>query len=566
VLRLSKKSRLIVYLSLLLVAGFSLTSILSYQVSRSAIHDGIMRNQLPLVGDNVYSEIQRDLLRPVFISSVMAQDTFLRDWVLEGEQGEAQIRRYLKEIQDRYQTVTSFFVSDKSKTYYHFSGILKTVSSEAERDAWYFAVKAMDGDYKIDVDFDAANSDTVTIFVNYKMRDYDGNFIGVTGVGLTVEAVGELIERYQDRFQRRIYFADMSGNIVLPAPTDKGADRDIREIPGMKPHVDQILSNKINSIQYESDGDTIFVSTRFIPELNWVLVVQQSDSAAIGNLRNTLFVNLAISLFVTLVVLALTLYAINTFSDALVKAAKTEKDANSRLTRINSQKDKLLSIIGHDLRAPFTAFLGLAEILGSKAKDMKPADVSVYANDVLKSGRTAYGLLESLLNWANVQWEDLKPQPEQIDIADIVHLNVALFASIAERKEIQLEWHGCPAVWITADSNMSNLIVRNLINNAIKFTEQGGSISIDISKADGMAWVTVKDTGIGIDSEHLASLLRSEHKLSMAGTDGEMGIGMGLSLCQEMVIVNGGELEAKSALGEGSEFKFSLPLAEVQST
>lgn len=546
------------------MAGFSVTSILSYQVSRSAIHDGIVRNQLPLVGDNVYSEIQRDLLRPVFISSVMAQDAFLRDWVLDGENGETQVRRFLKEIQDRYQTVTSFFVSDKTKTYYHSSGVLKTIDSEAERDAWYFALKDMDADFKIDVDFDAANSDAVTIFVNYKMRDYEGNFIGVTGVGLTVSAVGQLIKRYQDRFQRRIYFAEMSGKIVLPTPKAADIRKDVRKISGLKNHADQILSKNQSNVRYEADGATIFVAARYIPELNWVLVVEQSDATAVGGLRNTLYINLAISLFVTLVVLALTLFAINTFSAALVKAAKTEKDANTRLTRLNSQKDKLLSIIGHDLRAPFTAFLGLAEILGSKAKDMKPAEVSVYANDVLKSGRIAYGLLESLLNWANVQWEDLKPQTENIDVADIVRANVAMFAAIAERKQIQLEWRGCPAVWITSDRNMSNLIVRNLISNAIKFTQQDGCVTIDISKVEGMAWVTITDTGIGIESDHLESLLSSDHKLSMTGTDGEMGIGMGLSLCQEMIDVNGGEFAANSVLGKGSEFKFSLPLADPQ--
>ncbi len=557
--KLSNKNRLIVYLSLVLVVGFSLTSILSYQVSRSAIHDGIVRNQLPLVGDNVYSEIQRDMLRPVFISSVMAQDAFLRDWVLNGEQDERQVRRFLKEIGDRYKTVTSFFVSEKTNTYYHSSGILKSVDADNPRDVWYFRLRDKPTAFEINVDLDAANADEMTIFVNYKMADYDGNFIGITGVGLTVEAVANLLLRYQDRFHRRIYFVDPTGAVVLPTPASGKNAKNIKQMPGLTAYAGDILSQKSSTGRYQADGDTIFVATRFIPDLNWILVVEQSDAEAIGGLRNTLLINLAISLFVTIVVLALTLYAINAYSKALLSAAKVEKDINRKLTKLNNQKDKLLSIIGHDLRAPFTAFLGLAEILGGKAREMEPAEVSKYAQDVLKSGRNAYGLLDSLLNWVAVQWEDLKPQPEAIDLSQVVDINIAMFKAIAQRKKINMEWRGNPSVLVLADRNMTDLILRNLLNNAIKFTAEKGTVSVAVVIEETKAWVVVADTGIGLDPEQVAGLLDPTQKTSMTGTDGEIGIGMGLSLCREMVRVNGGELKVESELAKGSQFRFSLP-------
>ncbi len=561
-LKLTNKNGLIVFLGVLLLASFSLTSILSYQVSRTAVHDGIMRNQLPLVGDNVYSEIQRDILRPVFISSVMAQDAFLRGWVLEGEKEEALVRRFLREIQERYQTVTSFFVSENTKTYYHSTGVLKQISSEEPRDKWYYQVRALDADYKIDVDFDAANSDAVTIFVNYKMFDFDGNFIGVTGVGLAVEAVGKLIERYQNRFQRRIYFVDPSGRTVLPTQTADSERTNIRKVPGLRDHADQVLSKKTVTVAYQANGDTVFVAARYIPELNWTLVVEQSDSEAVGGLKNTLFINLAISLFATIIVLALTFFAISTYSHALVNAAELEKETNNRLTHLNNQKDKLLSIIGHDLRAPFTAFLGLAEILGEKAKEMKPADVADYANDVLKSGRIAYGLLESLLNWANVQWEDLSAKPEKCDVSEIIQDSVEVFGKIAERKNIKIERANDASLFVFSDRNMCNLIVRNLVNNAVKFTERGGTVTIEMTTDGDYAWISIADTGIGIEPDQLDVLTRPDHKLSKTGTDGEMGIGMGLSLCVQMIKANGGEMKATSEPGKGSEFKFSLPLAD----
>lgn len=126
---------------LLLVSGFLVTSLFSYWVAQESVSEQITENTLPLTSDNVYSEIQKDLLRPVFISSLMAQDTFLRDWVLGGEKGEEQIVRYLKEVQERYGAVTSFFVSEQTHNYYHSSGLLKKINESSEQDKWFFRVR-----------------------------------------------------------------------------------------------------------------------------------------------------------------------------------------------------------------------------------------------------------------------------------------------------------------------------------------------------------------------------------------------------------------------------------------
>ena len=558
---MSDKRRLIFFLSVLLLTGFTLTSVIGYRVSLSAIHGEIARNQLPLTGDNIYSEIQRDLLRPVFISSVMAQDTFLRDWVLQGEKDEFQIRRFLSEIKNRYNTVTSFFISDKSRAYYHAEGILKKVSPDDSRDAWYFRVQKMASDFEINVDLDAANENAMTVFVNYKVNDYQGNYIGATGVGLTVDAVGKLIGTYQQRVKSQIYFADGKGNIVLPRTVTNGKALNIRNTPGIKSFSEQILSQRTGSFQYESDGRTNFIATRLIPELNWILIVEQSDFDAVSALRDALMVNLGISLMVTVVVLGLTLLAINVYQRRLQVMAEQEKSINQRLNSLNRQKDKLLSIVGHDLRAPFNSLLGYAEILASKAPELDRARVAEYASDVLRSGRNAHELLDSLLNWASYQWEDLNPDPESLDVAEIIRANLRLFDTIAKRKNIQLEWNESKPMPAFADPDMSDLVIRNLVNNAIKFTPYDGSVRIDASHRDSMIWVSVSDTGTGISQDHLDSIFDVDETRSTAGTDGEMGIGMGLVLCREMVETNGGTMEVESEPGKGSTFRFSLPTA-----
>ena len=157
--QLLKKYRLLAWIGVALVAGFLATSLVGYLVSMKSMRDGIGNQALPLTGDTIYSEIQKDILRPVFISSLMAHDTFVRDWIIGGEEGTEKITRYLNEIKQKYGVVTSFLVSEKSRKYYYADGVLKTVREDEPRDAWYFRVRQMKPDYETNVDPDMANRD-----------------------------------------------------------------------------------------------------------------------------------------------------------------------------------------------------------------------------------------------------------------------------------------------------------------------------------------------------------------------------------------------------------------------
>ncbi len=299
----SEKIKLVPVISVLLVTGFLVTSLASYFVSRASLRSEISYNELPLTSDNIYSEIQRDLLRPVFISSLMATDTFLRDWVIDGEVGEHQISKYLNEIQTKYNTFTSFFVSEKTRTYYHAGGILKKVSSDEKRDVWYFRVKEMKDDYEINVDFDLANKDAMTIFINYRVFDYEENYIGATGVGLTVSAVKNLIEVYQDKYNRNIYFIDKNGDIKLAG---SGFDNTIKNISQFD--FNSVIKEKIgqeeeSSFTYKENGDVIHANIRYIKEFKWYLVVEQPEQEVIRQIFTTLMINMVICVAITMVVL-----------------------------------------------------------------------------------------------------------------------------------------------------------------------------------------------------------------------------------------------------------------------
>ncbi len=321
----SQKNRLILIISLLLIIGFLITSLASFLVSRASLRAQITENELPLTGDNIYSEIQRDLLSPIFISSLMATDTFLRDWVITGEHDASKISRYLKEIKTKYKTYTSFFVSERTKNYYYAAGILKKVSPDEERDKWYFRVREMKPDYEINIDPDMANKDTMTVFINYRVFDYDGEYIGATGVGLAVGAVKQLIETYQQKYNRRVYFADKDGNVKLYGSDFPVNIKNISDIPGMKPDVkDKLSSLHPISFEYVNNRKTILLHSRYIPEFGWYLFVEQTEQAAIKQILYTLFVNLSISAAITFIILLITNMTISVYQKKLEKMALTD--------------------------------------------------------------------------------------------------------------------------------------------------------------------------------------------------------------------------------------------------
>lgn len=322
---LPRKRPVLLLVTLFLALGFLGTTIVSYRVSRDAIRDAILTQELPLTSDTVYSEILKDLVRPVFVASMMASDTFLRDWTLDGERDQRRMTRYLREVMAKYGAFTSFFVSERTRNYYHPTGVLKRVREGEPRDLWYFRVRQMNSPYEINVDVDMANRDLLTIFINYRVQDYQGRFLGAAGVGLTVEAVRRAIAQYQQRFDRRISFVDKTGRILLSANGAHGGPANIKLVPGLRDQAKRILSTQNGSYEYHQGGKTHLLNVRFVPELNWYLFVEKTEDEALAGIRRTLYVNLAVCLGVTLLVVLITGMALTRYQDRVEEMATTDK-------------------------------------------------------------------------------------------------------------------------------------------------------------------------------------------------------------------------------------------------
>jgi diguanylate cyclase (GGDEF)-like protein len=319
---------LVLLLLVVLGGGFLATSLASYYAALDSIRDNIVNTELPLTSDNVYSEIQKDLVRPVLISSMMARDTFVRDWVMNGEQDIEQMTRYLREVQEHYGAVTSFFVSEKTHTYYQAKGVLKQVKQGEPRDTWYFRVRDMQAPYEINVDVDMANQDRLTFFINYKVFDYQQRFIGATGVGLTVDAVVQLIDDYQARYQRSVYFVDSAGRIALTGatggPLGARVGQSLGDVPGLEDLEAKLPQPQGGHFEYRERGRAHFLNVRFIPELDWYLFVDKQENGALAGIRRSLYLNLLICLLVTALVLVLVSASLRRYQKRIAALATTD--------------------------------------------------------------------------------------------------------------------------------------------------------------------------------------------------------------------------------------------------
>lgn len=330
---LSLRTKLITLVTAILLAGFFATNVLNYQVSKGALRTSVLENELPLSSNNIYSEIQADLLRPIFISSLMANDTFVHDWVREGEVDPQRMVRYLAEIRAQYKTFTSYFISAKTLRYYHFGGISPKFDVNDPTDAWFFATRDATEPYVVNLDTNDQQEGRITIFINYRTVDKDGTFLGVIGVGLQLDSVIKLVEHYQKNFRRNVYFVDQKGIIRVHANRAFEGKTNIRDIGGLGTIAEQVLASDRGSHAYDSNNDTILLTTRYIPELKWHLFIELPESQALADMQKGFLRNLAIAPVVILVTILLIVYTINIFQRRLEELAITDK-----LTGLNNRE------------------------------------------------------------------------------------------------------------------------------------------------------------------------------------------------------------------------------------
>jgi signal transduction histidine kinase len=230
------------------------------------------------------------------------------------------------------------------------------------------------------------------------------------------------------------------------------------------------------------------------------------------------------------------------------------------LTELNNMKDRLYSIIGHDLRSPFNSIMGFSQLLTESYDDFSDQDRKQFASNISLASRSAFNLLENLLEWSAAQLGKTAFSPEEMNLNLLVNETFLLLKFNAQKKDIALINSVLPDVMIYADRNMIMTVIRNLVSNGIKFTTNGGTVEILASSSKSKVEVIVADSGIGMTSQVIEKLFRIDTLLSTPGTENEKGTGLGLILSREFIDKHNGTLRVFSEPGKGSRFAFALPL------
>jgi signal transduction histidine kinase len=236
------------------------------------------------------------------------------------------------------------------------------------------------------------------------------------------------------------------------------------------------------------------------------------------------------------------------------------QNKNELLKELNSTKDKLFSIISHDLRSPFSAILGFQDLLVSNYSGYTDEERIEMLRQVQSTTNQVYYLVENLLSWSRIQTNSIKPIPVLFNLKEILPDKIDLYQDIAKVKGITLESKIPDNLEGYADINIMTGVLRNLINNSIKFTPNGGKITISAEQENNHVLISVNDTGTGMSTTQINELFSIETTKSKQGTNGEPGSGLGLILCKEFTEKNKGQLRIESEEGKGSTFSFTIPL------
>jgi signal transduction histidine kinase len=247
--------------------------------------------------------------------------------------------------------------------------------------------------------------------------------------------------------------------------------------------------------------------------------------------------------------------------EALRESREKYRDLSEELRNANVTKDKFFSIIAHDLKGPLGNFYALSKMFVNRFEKFTSDEIKEMVEQLHTSSSQSYKLLENLLDWSRLQLGKMEHEPETVSITELVEENIELLKSQANDKDITLVNSTDSAGRVLSDRNMLATVIRNLISNAIKFTNRGGEIVLTSSadETQGAIIVSVTDTGVGMSEEILASIFDIGAYHTTLGTEKEKGTGLGLPLCKEFIEKNDGRIWVESELGHGCRFSFELP-------
>jgi len=293
--------RIVAIITALVFTLSTTLTVINYSTSMATTQNHLKNSALPLTIDNIYTEIQKNIIEPNLIASMMAHDTFLIDWLSNEEDDVQQIVRYLETIQNKYQMFTAFLVSNESQSYYSAKGILDKIDSNDSNNRWYFNFQKNHELNEINIDYNTHMGSELIMFINHKILDADFHMIGATGIGLKTSYINEMLEVFRERYQFSVYFVDVNGKVVI-AEQNVNKLQHLNDIPQLASQFTDIIGTGSRIFEYTEAGEDYLLNRKYIDEIDLYLIVEAKVNNFTHKAKETFYFNILISAVITILI------------------------------------------------------------------------------------------------------------------------------------------------------------------------------------------------------------------------------------------------------------------------
>ena len=318
---MKKNYKVVVLISFFLFILSVGSSVSYYLVSMNSMEKQLRTQSLPLSIDNIYTDIQKHIIEPYLVASMMASDTFMKDWLINEEENTLKIRRYLDSIKNKYGMLVSFLVSEKSQNYYTQDGLIETITEEKPINKWYFDFKQIEEKHEINLDLNDNIADTVIMFINFKILDDNFHYLGATGVGIKISYINEMLKKFRNKYSLKVMFLDKDGNIILSEAHKYGSIENIADFPQYRALKEKILINDSSQLEYKYNGSSYLLNTKYIKELDIHLLVEARLDDFTHATKSNFYINLIISLLFTFVIAVIIMRIVKGYNQKLEELA-----------------------------------------------------------------------------------------------------------------------------------------------------------------------------------------------------------------------------------------------------
>jgi len=319
----------------------------------------LKNSSLPLTVDNIYTEIQKQIIEPNLIASMMSHDTFMKDWLAHEENDVKQITQYLETIKNKYQMFTAFLVSEKSQNYYTANGLLEKITVNNDNNVWYFNFKNNPERSEINIDYNKFMGQSLIMFINHKIYDNEFHMIGATGIGLKTSYINDMLKYFRQRYNFSVFFINNDGKVII---SEQGVNKleQLSDLPELKKLIPDIISKERQLFEYTQSGESYLLTTKYIAELDLYLLVEAKVGNFTQSVKEAFYFNMMVSLLITLLITIIVLLYVRRIHNKLNELA-----SNDALTGLPNRR---------------TFYNQLEHFISLKARDKK--DLSLIFVDV----------------------------------------------------------------------------------------------------------------------------------------------------------------------------------------